>query len=345
MPDGILAPADELTTGGILPSNVLLLRGHGRTILVDATAGPLDRHWHGARSDLAGRAGARGRGIAEVDTVRPDAPRLRSLRGRRHAASPHGSCRVRRTRGGKRRRSPGRRRGAARRLGLALPGGRTSRPRGWSWPATDDRARPRRTAGHDAPGHRVGHLGVDGRRGRRRLSSWPTCCITLSHVGQPGVGPGVRLRPGARARHPAARVLAELVGTGCAWHVSGWRIASVGAIEPRLDAALSPAASPELDLADGSLPCARALIGWMLVDRRRRRPDRRGRGLPPGPRPGRRTASAADGAERRHVRAAGDPVRVPLLRHPLVHEHRLRAAGVGRGGAGAGAGAGSGSSG
>lgn len=69
MPDGILAPAAELTTGGILPSNVLLLRGHGRTLLVDATAGPLDLQWYGARSDLPGALASSGSGIDEVETL------------------------------------------------------------------------------------------------------------------------------------------------------------------------------------------------------------------------------------------------------------------------------------
>ena len=60
--------------------------------------------------------------------------------------------------------------------------------------------------------------------------------------------------------------------------------------------------------------------------RRRRRRDRRGRGLRPG-RPGCARLPRPDAAERVDVRPTGACLRLPLVRHPLVPEPRLRRGG------------------
>ena len=64
--------------------------------------------------------------------------------------------------------------------------------------------------------------------------------------------------------------------------------------------------------------------------RRRRRPDRRGRGVRPGRR-GEPLVPRPDDAQRDDVRATRPPLRLPLLRAPLVRERRLRGAWPGRG--------------
>jgi glyoxylase-like metal-dependent hydrolase (beta-lactamase superfamily II) len=50
-------------------SNVVLVRGGGRTILVDTAAGSLDSEWEGATSNLAEALSAHGCALAAVDTV------------------------------------------------------------------------------------------------------------------------------------------------------------------------------------------------------------------------------------------------------------------------------------
>ena len=52
-----------------LPSNVVLVRGGGRTVLVDTAAGQLDSEWEGATSNLAEALAAHGCALADVDTV------------------------------------------------------------------------------------------------------------------------------------------------------------------------------------------------------------------------------------------------------------------------------------
>jgi glyoxylase-like metal-dependent hydrolase (beta-lactamase superfamily II) len=69
MPGPSLAPAGTLADMLALPSNVLLLRGHGRVMVVDTAAGPLTREWPGATGDLAGALAAHGCSLDEVDTV------------------------------------------------------------------------------------------------------------------------------------------------------------------------------------------------------------------------------------------------------------------------------------
>ena len=66
--------------------------------------------------------------------------------------------------------------------------------------------------------------------------------------------------------------------------------------------------------------------------RRRRRRDRRGRGVRPG-RSGQPRLPRAHRTERLDVRPARARVRLPLVRHPLVPQPRLRGGGESRGGA------------
>jgi glyoxylase-like metal-dependent hydrolase (beta-lactamase superfamily II) len=67
MDDGLLAPAGELGAMEVT-SNVVLLRGGGRRILIDTAAGTLDSEWEGATSDLAAALAPYCR-LDEIDTV------------------------------------------------------------------------------------------------------------------------------------------------------------------------------------------------------------------------------------------------------------------------------------
>ena len=65
-----LAPAGELGDGVVeVPSNVLLLRGPGQTVLVDAGSGSLAEEWPGGHADLAGALERAGTGVDEIDLV------------------------------------------------------------------------------------------------------------------------------------------------------------------------------------------------------------------------------------------------------------------------------------
>jgi glyoxylase-like metal-dependent hydrolase (beta-lactamase superfamily II) len=64
-----LAPAGELPATLEVPSNVLVLRGHGRTLLVDTAAGGRAAEWEGAVEDLDGALAAAGVEGAQIDTV------------------------------------------------------------------------------------------------------------------------------------------------------------------------------------------------------------------------------------------------------------------------------------
>ena len=52
-----------------LPSNVVLVRGGGRTVLVDTAAGQLDSEWKGATSNLEEALAAHGCALSDIDTV------------------------------------------------------------------------------------------------------------------------------------------------------------------------------------------------------------------------------------------------------------------------------------
>jgi glyoxylase-like metal-dependent hydrolase (beta-lactamase superfamily II) len=68
MRGALLGPAGTFGDAD-LPSNVVLVRGGGRTILVDTAAGQLDSEWEGATSNLEEALAAHGCALADVDTV------------------------------------------------------------------------------------------------------------------------------------------------------------------------------------------------------------------------------------------------------------------------------------
>jgi glyoxylase-like metal-dependent hydrolase (beta-lactamase superfamily II) len=67
MRDGLMAPPGELGPMDVT-SNVVLLRGGGRVILIDTAAGEMDSEWEGATSDLAGALAPYCR-LDEIDSV------------------------------------------------------------------------------------------------------------------------------------------------------------------------------------------------------------------------------------------------------------------------------------
>jgi len=68
MKGALLGPAGTFADTRIC-SNVVLIRGGGRTILIDTAAGSLDSEWEGATSNLAAALEARGCTPSDVDTV------------------------------------------------------------------------------------------------------------------------------------------------------------------------------------------------------------------------------------------------------------------------------------
>jgi glyoxylase-like metal-dependent hydrolase (beta-lactamase superfamily II) len=68
MKGALLGPADTFADTRIC-SNVVLVRGGGRTILIDTAAGSLDSEWEGATSNLAAALEAHGCAPSDVDTV------------------------------------------------------------------------------------------------------------------------------------------------------------------------------------------------------------------------------------------------------------------------------------
>ena len=78
------------------------------------------------------------------------------------------------------------------------------------------------------------------------------------------------------------------------------------------------------DLDDDPVAVAPRLLNKILVRGETGRPDRRGRGLPRGQRPGVPRVSRADAEDGGHVRAARVPLRVLHLRHALVRQRRVR---------------------
>jgi glyoxylase-like metal-dependent hydrolase (beta-lactamase superfamily II) len=65
----LLAPEGELEGMVDVPSNVLLLRGHGQTVLVDAGSGPHAHRWEAASEDLEGAMRAAGCRPEDVDLL------------------------------------------------------------------------------------------------------------------------------------------------------------------------------------------------------------------------------------------------------------------------------------
>jgi glyoxylase-like metal-dependent hydrolase (beta-lactamase superfamily II) len=69
MSANLLAP-DGVFDGTVdVPSNVLLLRGHGETVLIDAGSGSFAADWPGARADLVGALTEAGCAPENVDVV------------------------------------------------------------------------------------------------------------------------------------------------------------------------------------------------------------------------------------------------------------------------------------
>ena len=68
MEGALLGPAGTFADADIC-SNVLLVRGSGRTVLIDTAAGRLDSEWEGATSNLEEALAAQGCALADVDTV------------------------------------------------------------------------------------------------------------------------------------------------------------------------------------------------------------------------------------------------------------------------------------
>src|SRR5437016_5281258 len=66
----LIAPGGELGDDVIdIPSNVVLLRGDGRTVLIDAGSGSFAVEWPGSDADLLGALHAAGAAADEVDLV------------------------------------------------------------------------------------------------------------------------------------------------------------------------------------------------------------------------------------------------------------------------------------
>ena len=69
LPGTALGPAGSMPAQVTVPSNVLLLRGHGQVILVDTSAGSLAEEWEGATDDLEGALAAHDCRLADIDMV------------------------------------------------------------------------------------------------------------------------------------------------------------------------------------------------------------------------------------------------------------------------------------
>ena len=199
-------------------SNVVLLRGGGRTVLIDTAAGQLDSEWEGATSNLAEALAAHGCALADIDTVvlthldfdhcggAPDVPARRVV--------------VTRTAAEWARALPADR--SARQVleAIAGPAGRGRRRR---------RGRARACGWSRLPATAAAmHASRSARTGRGACSS-PTSSTTPSHVEHPEWDREFDTDPetGLATRR---RWLGELAGTGVACaasHIDGW-----GTIEP-----------------------------------------------------------------------------------------------------------------
>jgi glyoxylase-like metal-dependent hydrolase (beta-lactamase superfamily II) len=69
LPGTALGPPGSMPEQVTVPSNVLLLRGHGQVILVDTSAGSLSEEWGGAKDDLEGALAAHNCALADIDMV------------------------------------------------------------------------------------------------------------------------------------------------------------------------------------------------------------------------------------------------------------------------------------
>ncbi|MGZ4481913.1 MAG: MBL fold metallo-hydrolase [Gaiellales bacterium] len=64
-----LAPPGRLPGRVGVPANALILRGHGRTVLVDSGSGPFAGTWPGATDDLPGALAAAGCDASRIDLI------------------------------------------------------------------------------------------------------------------------------------------------------------------------------------------------------------------------------------------------------------------------------------
>jgi glyoxylase-like metal-dependent hydrolase (beta-lactamase superfamily II) len=215
----LLGPAGTFDDTEIC-SNVVLIRGGGRTILIDTAAGSLDSEWEGATSDLAEALAAHGCALSDIDTVilthldfdhcggAPDVPVGRVIVSATAAAWARGLA-------------PDR---PARRVLEAL-GDRVEEAADGAEVAPGIRI-------VEAPGHRGGHACVEmALDGPRRVFLADVIHHT-SHVEHPEWDHEFDTDPelGLATRR---RWLAELSGTGvwcAASHIDGW-----GTIEPAGD--------------------------------------------------------------------------------------------------------------
>ena len=290
-------------------SNVVLLRGGGRTVLIDTAAGQLDSEWEGATSNLAEALAAPRVRAHRHRHRRPHAPRLRPLR--RRAGRPGTACRRDEDRG---------------RVGTRAPG-RPQRPagaRGDRGAAGRGRRRRRgRARGADGRGSRPPRRPCMRRDRRERVAARVPRRRHPPHRATSSIPSGIA--SSTPTRRPASR-RGGAGSAGCPER--GWRA------PPRTSTGGARSSRTGTDTA-GSRPAdARprgrpgrggprdhrldASHGW------RRRPDRRGRGVR-----ARRSRLARvpghDRPERRDVRPGGEALRVPLLRDPLVRQRGLRA--------------------
>ena len=307
MEPSLLAPEGELAGTVDVPSTVLLLRRAAGTVLVDAGSGPLVGEWPGSGDDLAGALAAAGCWPGSDRPGGADPPRLRPLRGMSAAAGRAGRSACRRR---------------------ALERGQRAR---------------RRTA-------RVGGPAELDRRRRGGVGRPQAALSTRSPQRALAAGGGRRPRPSGGPRAPSAARASTRSGTTSSTPTQSWHAPPGRGCSPRWrsakwwcrhrtsrasggSSARPPAGCSGSRSDPAARPGRRSRGRRGAVDRldaargRRWRPDRGGRGIPPR-RPGLARLLGADRAKRGHVRPSRAHLRVPVLRHPLVHEHLVRAAWV-----------------
>ena len=223
----MLGPDGAFDGPQTVPSNALLLRREGRTVLVDTGAGHLARLWPGLVDDLDGALAAAGSSTGRGGCAGAHAPRLRPLRRRdvgRRVARVHQGDGDRPARGG-----GGRPRARPRRLEPRPAAGRGLRRRGPIWwrrpPAT-----PWSRTSSCAPRPDTGRA-IPCSTSAASCSTWRTSSITRRTSSTPtGTGASTPTRSSACATR--LEVLGEAAGAGvtvAASHIPGFaRIVPAG---------------------------------------------------------------------------------------------------------------------